>query len=65
MKMTTAHIWKTAVEAGQDRKGIHDRNLHIGKTMRELYVNSSDVQSAKLEHLLEELRRRERMVKKK
>lgn len=65
MKMPTAHIWKVAVEAGRERKDLQAGNLHIGKTMRDLYVNSSEDQSAKLEHLLEELRRRERMAQKK
>ncbi|WVT73883.1 hypothetical protein QM996_01855 [Sinorhizobium chiapasense] len=65
MKMPAAHIWKTAVEAGRERRDIRDRNLHIGKTMRELYVNSSEDQSAKLEQLLKELHRRERIKKKK
>lgn len=65
MKMPTAHIWKTAVEAGRRaRTDLHDGNLHIGETMRELYLNADEAQSTKLEHLLEELRRRESMAKK-
>ncbi|HEV7318512.1 MAG TPA: hypothetical protein VGO04_07880 [Ensifer sp.] len=65
MKMPAAHIWKTAVKAGRERTDLPDANLHIGKTMRDLYIGDGEGQSAKLEHLLEELRRREAMVKKK
>ncbi|MBZ7920523.1 hypothetical protein LAC81_01820 [Ensifer adhaerens] len=65
MKMPTAHIWKTAVEAGRERADLPDGNLHIGKTMRDLYVNNGEGQSSKLEYLLEELRRREQMAQKK
>ncbi len=64
MKMPTAHIWKTAIEAGRERTHLSDRNLHIGKTMRDLYTGG-EVQSTKLQSLLEELRKREAAAKKK
>ncbi|OCP04861.1 MULTISPECIES: hypothetical protein [unclassified Ensifer] len=65
MKMPVAHIWKTAVEAGRKKASRPDENLHIGKTMRDLYTRDGEEQSAKLERLLEKLRRRESMAKKK
>ncbi|MGE6781189.1 hypothetical protein ACQKGL_01560 [Ensifer adhaerens] len=64
MKMPTAHIWKTAIEAGRERAHLSDKNLHIGKTMRDLYTDG-EVQSAELQSLLEELREREAAAKKK
>lgn len=64
MKMPAAHIWKTAVEATRGKIDCR-RNLHIGKTMRDLYISNSVERSAKLEDLLEELRKREAMAKKK
>ena len=64
MKMPAAHIWKTATEASRERKTLPDGNLHIRKTMRDLYVRDKEEKNAILDHLLEELRKRELKTKK-
>ncbi|MEI2297910.1 hypothetical protein [Ensifer sp. MJa1] len=62
--MPTAHIWKTALEAARGKAGLSHRNLHIGKTMRDLYFASKEGQNEKIDDLLEELRKRETPSKK-
>ncbi|HEV7307098.1 hypothetical protein [Ensifer sp.] len=64
MKMPTAQILKTALEAGRRRASPQPGNLHIGKTMRDLYANDTDKQSKRLKSLLDELSQREQKADK-
>ncbi|MDE3811350.1 hypothetical protein I7I49_13810 [Sinorhizobium meliloti] len=60
MKIPSRHIWKTVNEAGRYQADLRDRNLHIGKTMRDLQRHSEEKYNKRIQALLETLERAER-----
>lgn len=64
MKMPTAHIWKTALDTARNKADGSRGNLHIGKTMRDLYISNRQSQNEKIDQLLEQLHKREQASKK-
>lgn len=59
MKMPMSHIWKSAAETARRSAELPDSNLHIGRTMRDLYAHNADKPSQDLNNLLEELKKAE------
>ncbi|NRP17873.1 hypothetical protein LPJGGPFB_01100 [Ensifer adhaerens] len=59
MKMPMSHIWKSAAETARRNAERPDSNLHIGRTMRDLYAHNADKQSKNLDSLLEKLKKTE------
>ncbi len=60
MKMPSRHIWKTVNEAGRHRADLRNRNLHIGRTMRDLQRHSEEKYNKRIQALLDTLDRVER-----
>lgn len=59
MKMPMSHIWKSAAETARRKAELPAANLHIGRTMRDLYGPNLERPSPKLNTLLEKLKRAE------
>lgn len=59
MKMPMSHIWKSAAETARRKAELPDANLHIGRTMRDLYAHNLEKPSANLNTLLEKLKKTE------
>ncbi len=59
MKMPMSHIWKSAAETARRNAELPDSNLHIGRTMRDLYAHNAGKPSRNLDNLLEKLKNTE------
>ena len=59
MKMPMSHIWKSAAETARRKAELPDTNLHIGRTMRDLYGPNLEKPNANLNTLLDKLKKAE------
>lgn len=60
MKIPSRHILKTVTEITRPEADMNIRNLHIGRTLRDLEMHTEEKSNERLQALLEDLEQSER-----